>query len=136
MPHEAVRLLEQLLGLSRAHRARAQGLNYDRVAVSRLDGLEEASLLRRQRPRLRADARDRGPAADSVHGDPRISGGALASPPLLPAAPEARARVRALMALVACDIQPLNNQRVQDALLYGIRLRSPHPATLVRALDL
>ena len=38
-------------------------------------------------------------------------------PPLLPAAPAARARVRALAGLVACDIQPLNNQRVQDALL-------------------
>ena len=38
-------------------------------------------------------------------------------PPLLPAASAARARVRALAGLVACDIQPLNNQRVQDALL-------------------
>ena len=38
-------------------------------------------------------------------------------PPLLPAAPEERARVRALAAMVVSDIQPLNNQRVQDALL-------------------
>jgi maleylacetoacetate isomerase len=38
-------------------------------------------------------------------------------PPLLPREPAARARVRALAGLVACDIQPLNNQRVQDALL-------------------
>jgi maleylpyruvate isomerase len=38
-------------------------------------------------------------------------------PPLLPADREERARVRALTALVVSDIQPLNNQRVQDALL-------------------
>jgi maleylacetoacetate isomerase len=33
-------------------------------------------------------------------------------PPLLPAAPEQRARVRALAQIVACDIHPLNNLRV------------------------
>jgi maleylacetoacetate isomerase len=34
------------------------------------------------------------------------------SPPLMPEAPAARARVRALALLVACDIHPLNNSRV------------------------
>ncbi|MFL5337002.1 MAG: maleylacetoacetate isomerase [Geminicoccaceae bacterium] len=43
-------------------------------------------------------------------------------PPLLPAKPEERARVRALAAMVVSDIQPLNNQRVQDALLAGFGL--------------
>ena len=38
-------------------------------------------------------------------------------PPLLPSPPLERARVRTLIALVVSDIQPLNNQRVQDALL-------------------
>jgi maleylacetoacetate isomerase/maleylpyruvate isomerase len=38
------------------------------------------------------------------------------SPPLLPQAPFARAVVRAMAALVACDIHPLNNLRVQQAL--------------------
>jgi maleylpyruvate isomerase len=33
-------------------------------------------------------------------------------PPLLPQAPEARARVRALALAIACDIHPLNNLRV------------------------
>jgi maleylpyruvate isomerase len=33
-------------------------------------------------------------------------------PPLLPATPEARARVRAIAQAVACDIHPLNNLRV------------------------
>jgi maleylpyruvate isomerase len=34
------------------------------------------------------------------------------SPPLLPVAPEARARVRATALAIACDIHPLNNLRV------------------------
>jgi maleylpyruvate isomerase len=38
------------------------------------------------------------------------------TPPLLPTAPEARAIVRAMMAIVACDIHPLNNLRVLDTL--------------------
>ncbi len=33
-------------------------------------------------------------------------------PPLLPASPEERARVRAMSQLIACDIHPLNNLRV------------------------
>ncbi len=33
-------------------------------------------------------------------------------PPLLPAAPAARARVRSLSQLIACDVHPLNNLRV------------------------
>src|SRR5690606_41986650 len=37
-------------------------------------------------------------------------------PPLLPAGPEDRAVVRAMAALVACDIHPLNNLRVLQAL--------------------
>jgi maleylpyruvate isomerase len=37
-------------------------------------------------------------------------------PPLLPGEPFARAEVRAMAALVACDIHPLNNMRVLKAL--------------------
>jgi len=37
-------------------------------------------------------------------------------PPLLPRQPEARAQVRAMAALVACDIHPLNNLRVLKAI--------------------
>jgi maleylpyruvate isomerase len=37
-------------------------------------------------------------------------------PPLLPADPDARAVVRAMAALIACDIHPLNNLRVLSAL--------------------
>jgi len=38
------------------------------------------------------------------------------TPPLLPAAPEARARVRALAAIVGCDIHPINNRRILETL--------------------
>jgi len=38
------------------------------------------------------------------------------TPPLLPVNPEDRARVRALAALVGCDIHPLNNRRVLEYL--------------------
>lgn len=38
------------------------------------------------------------------------------APPLLPEGPDARATVRAFAAIVACDIHPLNNLRVLNAL--------------------
>ncbi len=38
------------------------------------------------------------------------------NPPLLPADPEARARVRALAAIVGCDIHPINNRRILEYL--------------------
>jgi maleylpyruvate isomerase len=38
------------------------------------------------------------------------------SPPLLPSQPEARARVRALAAIVGCDVHPLNNRRILEYL--------------------
>lgn len=37
-------------------------------------------------------------------------------PPLLPTDPAARARVRALAAIVGCDIHPVNNRRILEAL--------------------
>jgi maleylpyruvate isomerase len=40
-------------------------------------------------------------------------------PPLLPTGPVARAHVRAMAALVGCDIHPLNNLRVGKALREG-----------------
>jgi len=38
------------------------------------------------------------------------------APPLLPANPEQRARVRALAAIVGCDIHPVNNRRILEML--------------------
>lgn len=41
-------------------------------------------------------------------------------PPLLPADPNDRARVRALAAIVGCDIHPLNNRRVLETLRHTL----------------
>jgi len=38
------------------------------------------------------------------------------TPPLLPSSPDDRARVRALAALVGCDIHPINNRRILEYL--------------------
>ena len=38
------------------------------------------------------------------------------TPPLLPPAPDTRARVRALAAIVGCDIHPINNRRILETL--------------------
>ncbi|MDX9698760.1 MAG: maleylacetoacetate isomerase [Rhodocyclaceae bacterium] len=38
------------------------------------------------------------------------------SPPLLPADPDDRARVRAMAAIVGCDIHPINNRRILEYL--------------------
>jgi maleylpyruvate isomerase len=45
-----------------------------------------------------------------------MAGGALSTPPLLPADPRDRARVRALAAIVGCDIHPVNNRRILEYL--------------------
>jgi maleylpyruvate isomerase len=41
------------------------------------------------------------------------------TPPLLPIDPLERARVRALAAIVGCDIHPVNNRRILEALRHG-----------------
>ena len=38
----------------------------------------------------------------------------IPAPALLPASPEARARIRALAQIIACDIHPINNLRVRN----------------------
>jgi maleylpyruvate isomerase len=42
------------------------------------------------------------------------------TPPLLPSSPQDRARVRALAALVGCDMHPLNNRRVLEYLRHTL----------------
>jgi maleylacetoacetate isomerase len=94
-----------------------KGLPYERVVVNRLNGVEEPGY--------------HGVNPQGFVPTLEVDGGRLIQslaileylderhpePPLLPRDPLGRARVRALSGLVACDIQPLNNQRVQDALL-------------------
>lgn len=43
------------------------------------------------------------------------------TPALLPAAPDDRARVRALAAMVACDIHPINNRRILEYLRHTLK---------------
>lgn len=42
------------------------------------------------------------------------------TPPLLPADPLARARVRAMAALVGCDVHPINNRRILEYLRHEL----------------
>ena len=44
------------------------------------------------------------------------------SPALLPSTPDDRARVRALAALVACDIHPINNRRILEYLRHQMKV--------------
>ncbi|MGH7048083.1 MAG: maleylacetoacetate isomerase [Stellaceae bacterium] len=50
-------------------------------------------------------------------------------PPLLPSSPEGRARVRALAAIVACDIHPINNLRVLRYLSHSLGRSAEEIAT-------
>lgn len=98
-----------------------KGLDHERIVVNRLNGVDE--------PDYHAvNAQGFVPTLE-VDGLRLVQSTAILEfleerwpqPALLPATPAGRARVRALAAVVASDIQPLNNQRVQDALLaeYG-----------------
>ena len=108
-------------GSSAAYRVRIglalKGIAYHRVVVRRLDGIEEPDY-RRVNPQgfVPTLEIDEGRLVQSTaileYLDERWP-----DPPLLPGDRVGRARVRALAALVVSDIQPLNNQRVQDALL-------------------
>lgn len=43
------------------------------------------------------------------------------APPLLPAGAEARARVRGMAAVIGCDIHPINNRRILEALRHDFK---------------
>lgn len=94
-----------------------KGIAYRRVVIRRLDGIEDEGY-RRVNPQGFVPTLEVGEGrlvqstAILEYLDERWP-----DPPLLPPDPVSRARVRALAAMVASDIQPLNNQRVQDALL-------------------
>jgi maleylacetoacetate isomerase/maleylpyruvate isomerase len=95
-----------------------KGLAFDYAAVNLLSGDQHAAAYRRLNPQ------ELTPALETDEG--RVLTQSLAIlewleevhpvPPLLPADPFDRARVRAMAALVACDIHPLNNLRVQQQL--------------------
>lgn len=94
-----------------------KGLAYEQVVVNRLSGAEERGYFAVNPqgfvPTLEEDGlRLVQSTAIMEYLEERYP-----DPPLLPADAGGRARVRALVGMIAADIQPLNNQRVQDALL-------------------
>ena len=94
-----------------------KGLAFDQVAVDLRLGeqREEAYLARNPQglvPLLEADGR---PLVQSVAILEWLEE-VHPQPPLLPSGPEARSLVRAMAAIVGCDMHPLNNMRVQQQL--------------------
>jgi maleylacetoacetate isomerase/maleylpyruvate isomerase len=95
-----------------------KGLAFDYAAVNLLSGDQHAEAYRRLNPQ------ELTPALETDGGQVLTQSLAILEwleevypvPPLLPADPLDRARVRAMAALVACDIHPLNNLRVQQQL--------------------
>ena len=94
-----------------------KGLAYDRIVVRRLDGVEDGAYWA---------VNPQGFVPTLEDGNLRLVQSTAIleyleerypEPPLLPPDAAERARVRAVVGMVAADIQPLNNQRVQDALL-------------------
>ena len=86
-------------------------LDYDSVRSMRRGDQATGSFAASTR-RARAGAGGSRTDPDPVAADHRVSRRAFPEPPLLPRDPAGRARVRALAAIVACDIHPLNNLRV------------------------
>jgi maleylacetoacetate isomerase len=98
-----------------------KGLAYDIVPVNLLAGNQRSEAFKRLNPLGLAPALE-------------VDGGVLTQspailewleevypdPPLLPSNPLDRAQVRAMAALIACDIQPLNNLRVLRSLKHDL----------------
>ena len=87
-----------------------KGIPYEQQSVNLLKGEQEGEAFRRLNPQGRVPALDLG-------GRILVQSPAILEyleethpqPPLLPRDPLARAEVRAVVALIACDIHPLNN---------------------------
>ena len=87
-----------------------KGLSYESLSVNLLEGEQSGAEYKALNPQGRVPAL-------VCDGEVLIQSPAILeyleevfpAPPLLPAAPVARARVRAACALIACDIHPLNN---------------------------
>jgi maleylacetoacetate isomerase len=94
-----------------------KGLAYERVVVRRLDGVEDRAYWAVNPQGFVPTLEDEGLRLVQSTAILEYLEERHPEPPLLPADAAGRARVRAAAAMVAADIQPLNNQRVQDALL-------------------
>lgn len=99
-----------------------KGLAYEQVGIDLREGDQKSAAFLALNPQglvpaLELSPQDGGPAV--LTQSPAILEWleeAHPEPPLLPRGPVARAQVRAMAALVACDIHPLNNLRVLKAL--------------------
>ena len=96
-----------------------KGLDYEYVAVDLVAGDQHQAAYRAVNPQRLT------PALDLGDGEPALTQSLAIlewleethpEPPLLPQGPLDRARVRAMAAIIACDIHPLNNTRVARAL--------------------
>lgn len=94
-----------------------KGLACERVVVNRLSGAEEAGYFAVNPQGFVPTLEDDGLRLVQSTAILEYLEERYPEPPLLPKDPGGRARVRALAGMVTADIQPLNNQRVQDALL-------------------
>ncbi len=94
-----------------------KGVAYDQVTHDLRTGAQAADAYRAIAPQALVPALDTGDAV--LVQSPAILEWIeerYPAPPLLPVAADDRAVVRAMAALVACDVHPLNNLRVQTAL--------------------
>jgi maleylacetoacetate isomerase len=94
-----------------------KGLAFERVVVRRLDGVDERAYWAVNPQGFVPTLEDGGLRLVQSTAILEYLEERHPEPPLLPADAGGRARVRAVVGMVAADIQPLNNQRVQDALL-------------------
>jgi maleylacetoacetate isomerase/maleylpyruvate isomerase len=94
-----------------------KGLAYDYVAVNLLDGSQRAEAYAATNPQhlVPALVTDDGVLTQSLAILEWLDE-THPTPPLLPASPRDRAVVRAMAEVVACDIHPLNNLRILQAL--------------------
>src|SRR3954451_5214075 len=102
-----------------------KGLDYERVVINRLNGVEDPGYWAVNPQGFVPTLEDGGLRLIQSTAILEYLEERYPEPPLLPRDAGARARVRAIVAMVASDIQPLNNQRVQDALLAEFGLGEP-----------
>jgi maleylacetoacetate isomerase len=94
-----------------------KGMKYDSVPVSLLAGEQRAASYRAQNPQglVPMLSSDKGKFGQSLAIIEYLNE-TQPTPPLLPSDPEARAMVRAMAHVIASDIHPINNLRVQQYL--------------------
>lgn len=135
--HEAFQLLSLVGVVSRAHRAAAQGgLGYDYIPVHLVRGEhhDPAYTGRVGDALVPTLLTDDGVALSQSMAIIEYLDETHPSPPLLPAEPLARAHVRALAQMVACEMHPPNNLRVLNYLVQTLKVDEAGEERLVQPL--